>query len=236
MSSLAVFAQDPGYHTEFSDGTSGWVIFVNDSQKPIEAFNIRATCGKFMSTGYTHDVFDSGAVGSSHPVLGGIQMSLIQPGQRFFTLPKLSQQSGCEWKLQVGGAIYADGTYEGEESAIRNLQARRDGISAALQYWTKLHNDAQEGTDEEIVYAGAEELSKEDTGKTATLPGCPDQSAVCAYWWGRLQVDVNVAQHLKINQSKAHPMLVSRFVERWTEKVDADEAFKKLEETFPTPQ
>ena len=41
---VPLFAQDRGYHKELSDGTSGWAILVNDSQKNIEAYHFSAKC------------------------------------------------------------------------------------------------------------------------------------------------------------------------------------------------
>jgi hypothetical protein len=40
-----LLAQNRGYHMELSDRISGWVILVNDSENPIEAFHISARCG-----------------------------------------------------------------------------------------------------------------------------------------------------------------------------------------------
>jgi hypothetical protein len=259
---LTVFAQDRGYHMELSDGTSGWVILVNDSQKPIEAFSFRGTCasggaidtGTYftsedytdtgLGTGYTgasytgasfmYDALDSGGELRSHTQVDGRQInqrSLIQPGERFFALEKLlPQPSGCTWEGHIDGVIYADGTYQGDKSTIRELQARRAGIAAALQYWTKLHEDGPEVSDEKITYAKAEQISRKDFTKQM-FPGCRSQPVACAYWSGRHQVDSNVA--LQVRQKQ--PLLVSAFVERWEKKVDADDAFKKMSTTFLLP-
>jgi len=226
--SLPVFAQNPAYHVEFSDHTSGWVILVNDSQKPIEAFTAKATCGA-MTTTPTYDALEFSGGGTSHPAVKGLQPSLIQPGQRFFALVNLAPQpSGCVWQAQVAGVIYADGTYDGQESAVRDLQARRAGIAAALQYW----NNAQLGGHEQTVAANApnyaETLSQDDLAKTWAYT-CRDEPSVCAYWSGRHQVDQNVAQGMKRNAQ------LGPYLDRWSAKFEADVAFKTLEVTFPSP-
>ena len=227
LCSLPVFAQTPAYHLELSDGTSGWVILVNDSQKPIEAFTATATCGA-MTTTPTYDALEFSGGGTSHPAVKGLQPSLIQPGQRFFALVNLAPQpSGCAWKGHVAGVIYADGTYDGEEIAIRDLQARRAGIAAALEYWTNF----QLGHEQTVASNGvnnAEELSQDDLAKTWAYT-CRDQPAVCAYWSGRRQVDHNVAERMK------HNAPISPYLDRWTAKFDANVAFKTLEVTFPSP-
>jgi hypothetical protein len=226
--SLPAFSQNPAYHLEFSDRTSGWVILVNDSQKPIEAFTAKATCGA-TSTTPTYDALDFSAGGSSHPAIKGLQPAIIQPGQRFYALVNLAPQpSGCAWQGQIEGVIYADGTYDGEASAVRDLQARRAGIAAALQYWT----NQQLGGHEQTVAANgsnyAETLALDDQAKTWTYT-CRDQPEVCAYWSGRRHVDQNVAQGMKRNAA------INTYLDRWTAKFDADAAYKALEITFPSP-
>jgi len=226
--SLPAFAQNPGYHLEFSDHTSGWVILVNDSQKPIEAFTAKATCGATTTTP-TYDALEFSGGGTSHPAVKGLQPALIQPGQRFFALVNLAPQpSGCIWQGKVEGVIYADGTYDGEESAVRDLQARRAGIAAALQYWSNVQLLGHEQTVSANGPTHAEELSQDDLSKTWAYT-CRDQPSVCAYWSGRRQVDQNVAQGMKRNAQ------MGPYLDRWSAKFDADVAFKTLEVTFPSP-
>jgi len=228
LSSVAAFAQSSAYHLAFSEGTSGWVIVTNDSQKPIEAFSVKATCGAVSATP-AYDALEFGGGGMSHPAVKGLQPAVIQPGQRFFALVNLAPQaSGCAWQGHVQGVIYADGTYDGEESAVRELQARRAGIAAALQYWTNVELGAHEQTVAAVGAANAEVLAQDDLAKTWSHT-CPDQPAVCAYWSGRRQVDENVAQGMKRNGQ------LGNYLDRWTAKIDADVAFRTLEPIFPSP-
>lgn len=228
LSSLPVFAQTPAYHLELSDRTSGWVILVNDSQKPIEAFTVNATCGA-VTTAPTYDALEFSGGGSPHPAVKGLQPSLIQPGQRFFAPVNLAPQpSGCAWHGEVAGVIYADGTYDGQESAVHDLQARRAGIAAALQYWS---NEQLGGHEQRVEANGstyAESLAADDLSKTWSYT-CRDEPAVCAYWEGRRHVDQNVAQLMKRDAA------MSPYLDRWTAKFDADVAFKTLALTFPSP-
>ena len=226
--SLPVLAQSPAYHLEFSDRTSGWVILVNDSQKPIEAFTVTATCGPLTSTP-SYDALEFSGGGTSHPAVKGRQPSLIQPGQRFFAPVNLAPQpSGCAWRGQVAGVIYADGTYDGQELAVHDLQARRAGIEAALQYWS---NEQLGGHEQRVEANGAtyaEGLAADDLSKTWTYT-CRDEPAVCAYWEGRRHVDLNVAHQMKLGAA------MTPYLDRWTAKFDADTAFKTLQITFPSP-
>ncbi len=222
------FAQNSGYHLQLSDGTSGWVILVNDTQRPIEAFTVNATCGAVTATpAYDALAFSGG--GSSHPAVRGLQPSLIQPGQRLFALANLAPQpSGCAWQTQVAGVIYADGTYDGDESAVRDLQARRAGIAAALQYWSNMQLLGHEQTIAANGPNNAQNLSQDDLAKTWGYT-CRDQPSVCAYWSGRRQVDQNVGLLMKRDAQ------IGPYIDRWSAKVEADAAFRKLELTFPAP-
>jgi hypothetical protein len=226
--SVPVFAQNPAYHVEFSDRTSGWVILVNDSQKPIEAFTVKARCGAISATP-TYDALEFGGGGTSHPAVKGLQPAVIQPGQRFFAEVNLAPQpSGCAWQGQVAGVIYADGTYDGEESAVRDLQARRAGIAAALEYWSNAQLVGHEQTVAANGQNNAERLSEEDLSKTWAYT-CRDEPSVCAYWSGKRQVDQNVAKQMKGGAA------VNAYLDRWIAKFDADAAFKTLEAAFPSP-
>ena len=226
--SVPVLAQSPAYHVELSDRTSGWVILVNDSQKPIEAFTVTATCGA-MTTTPTYDALEFSGGGTPHPAVKGLQPSLIQPGQRFYARVNLAPQpSRCAWHEQVAGVIYADGTYDGEDNAVRDLQARRAGIAAALQFWS---NEQLGGHEQTVAASGstyAESLADDDLAKTWGYT-CREEPAVCAYWSGRRHVDQNIAQLMK------HDGAMSPYLDRWTAKLDADSAFKALQVTFPSP-
>lgn len=226
--SLPVFAQNPAYHLEFSDRSSGWVILVNDSPKPIEAFSVTATCGA-VSASPTYDALDFSGGGTPHPAVKGLQPALIQPGQRFFSRVNLAPQpAGCAWQGKVAGVIYSDGTYDGEESAVRDLQARRAGIEAALQYWTNVQLVGHEQTVAANGSTYAESLAADDLAKTWAYT-CRDEPEVCSYWAGRRHVDQNVAVQMKRSAA------MNPYLDRWTAKFDADAAFKTLAVTFPSP-
>ena len=209
------------------------MILVNDSRKPIEAFTFSGKCGS-GGAGYTYDALDSGGESRSHPAVDGhfaMQRSLIQPGQRFFALEKLlPQPSGCTWEGRILGVIYTDGTHEGEESAARDMQARRDGIAAALRYWNKLHENGADNANTRTIYAGAEQLAKSDFARQIA-PECNRQPVACAYWKGRYLVDTNIA--LQVNQQSSSQASVVTYVERWMKKADADEALRYMDTEYP---
>ena len=75
-SGFSIRAQRPGFHTEFSGGTSGPVVLVNDSQKPIEAFRGQGQCGSGTTPLYLDDL------NTPKGVLSGVrQPSIVKPGE-----------------------------------------------------------------------------------------------------------------------------------------------------------
>lgn len=229
-----LIAQERGYHTELSDGTSGWIILVNDSQKPIETFSLTGKCGT-ISTEFVHDSLDGSRTGSLHPAAGK-QSDTIKPGERFFSITKLlPQSSGCTWKVEVNAAIYTDGTYDGDENVVRALQARRDGILAAAQDWTeRLEVEFARKTAAEIVIADAKRLAEEDL-KKMMAPSCSSKPLACGYWQGRRHVDANVALHLERSNKDLDAVYAWNIqdIERWRKKIDTDGAFKRMDAIFP---
>ncbi len=128
-------AQAVQYQTELTAGTSGNLILENDARSSIEAFHYKAQCG-------------NGATEGSQDILGiqngqflGIvgdrpQHGPVRPWERVtFRENFYPNSSGCEWKVEVTAVLFSDGSYEGDKAQARAMQARRDGIVAAVGYW-----------------------------------------------------------------------------------------------------
>lgn len=119
---VPLLCQNCNYHIKLSDGDRGQVIFVNDSKKPIEAFQVSGRCGRgFMA----RDALD----GPSHDALEvpgdkeGIESVVVAPAGRMTTLATLvPHPSGCKWETGVDAVIYADGSYGGNETIARGMQ------------------------------------------------------------------------------------------------------------------
>ena len=124
--------------------------------------------------------------------------------------------------------IYADGSYQGDENLVRELQAKRDGMSIAAHLWAKrLTEDLQKNMTDEAIAAQAELIA----GTDQTQSGCHDHSVLCGWWQGKYQVDSNVALSAK---RLGHDQL-SLFVAGWCRKIEADEALKRMDLLFPLP-
>ncbi|MFT4113721.1 hypothetical protein [Silvibacterium sp.] len=235
---MLLAANSRGYHMELSDGSSGWVILVNDSQKPIEAFHFKGKCGN-AGTATVHDALDSPYESISHrPTDEAMQESVILPGVRFFSDQNLSPQpSGCTWAGDIDGVIYADGSYEGNENVVHALQARRDGILSAARFWVEATEGEAAGKFTPAVLAGeAQRLSDEDRKKMSN-PGCREQPITCAYWNGREQVDINMVGQMNADRQRGDTPYshIAQFARKWREKAEADSALKALEISFPLP-
>jgi hypothetical protein len=253
--SAPLLAQTRGYHMELSDRTSGWVILVNDSDKPIEAFYFSGQCNALNAGGgagmqFTYDALENPSTMSGHPGLDGkflSQRDTVAPKGRMISMTKLvPQQSGCDWKGDISAVIYSDGSYEGDEMIARGIAALRDGIAASVAYWQdKFNRESPEAVDLDAVNTEAQRLTKEDFAKTM-FPGCRKSPLACEYWKGRHQVDSNVAMWLrgvalKDTHEEAYKK-TAQIIERWQKKIDNNVALKRLDVVFqpqseePTPQ
>jgi hypothetical protein len=234
---------------ELSDGTSGWVILVNDSERPIEAFYFSGQCNAINARGgagvqFSYDALQSPGTVSGHPGLDGkflSQKDVVAPKGRMISMTKLElQQSGCDWKGDIDAVIYSDGSYEGDEMIARGMAAQRDGIAAGVAYWRDRFN--RENTDAvnlDAINAEAQRLKKEDSAKSWSSSGCRKSPLTCEYWKGRYQVDSNVALWLQKGAIKDTPedryRKTVQSIERWQKKIDDNVALKRLDVTFPPP-
>jgi hypothetical protein len=243
---LPIAAQHRGYHTELSNGTSGWLALINDSAQPIEAFHYKARCGN-GGMGFSHDVLDFPGNKSSQPPVGGYQPDredIVKPGdRRYFMLNLPPQTSGCAWQGDIDAVIFANGTFDGDETIVRGMQARRDGIAAAigdwkerLRNWTEQVHQQTGDTNPDPLSLKAKDLSDEDSQKTM-FPGCREKPTACEYWKGRKHVDSNIAIWAAGKSDSAverHHILLG-MIEKWQTKMDKDTAFVELDQTFPLP-
>lgn len=242
---MPLFAQDRSYHLELSDGTSGWAILVNDSQKKIEAYHFTAKCwsaGQVKGgTEYSYDALESSGTSRSGPwndVAGIVShRDVLEPDSRMVSAEKLvPQPSGCVWDAAFDAVIYADGSYSGDTMVVRGLQARRDGIAESLKYWTnRLSHEAVDKASLETIRADAERMKEEDRKKTVHSQ-CDKLPISCEYWWGRYQIDSDVTMQTK--PWKDGPELngyggIIQMYARHEKKIEADVALKKLDAVFP---
>ena len=239
---VSLLAQSRSYHMELSDGTSGWVILVNDSQKTIEAYHFSAKCSGVrpgesgLELSYDALDFVGTVIGVQGPGGGVTQHDVAEPGARIVVLDHLLPQPSCEWKADINAVLYADGSYEGDEMSARGLQARRDGIAASVKYWAdRLSQESAGKPNLEATQTDAERLTQEDEKKAHMFPGCGKLPLACQYWSGRSHVDRNVAHQAKSQKdgSEGSYRRIVQFITRWEKKMEADVALKKLDAVFP---
>ena len=235
---LPLSAQSRSYHMELADGTSGRVAVANDSAKPIEAFHITGRCGQAgIATGY--DVLQSPRDGGSlflDPERQRISRDgVIAPQTRVFLTTQFDPQpSGCAWKGVIDGVIYTDGSFEGEGDAVRRMMAHRDGIVAAVNYWSsRLLHEGAEREDPGALAESAKSMITTDRMKGGNDP----QSLQFEYWQGRSMVDRDISMWLKTTNDAPQIMFERTVsdVKSWQMKIEGNIALKKLDATFPPP-
>ena len=235
---VVVLGQSQSYSLELSDGTTGRVMVVNESDQPMEAFHFHSECGN-GGFEFVEDQLASWGSGSDLTDLSGRHFRspyLLGPHQRGMSMRRvMPQPSGCAAHSDIDAVVYADGSYEGDESAVQALQARRDGMAAALQFWIeRLNGEDLQRLDVGSLGEEAGRLKHTDETKYS----CRVAPIACSYWLGRLQVDQNVLLQLKPNDGEDDPATLRRILGllvRWQKKIGDDAAFKKLDGQFPLP-
>ena len=114
------------------------------------------------------------------------------------------------------------------------MMAHRDGIVAAVNYWSgKLLHEGAEREDPGTLAESAKSMIATDRMKAGNNP----QSLQYEYWQGRSMVDTDVSMWLKMTN---HPPEVvfertASAVRSWQGKIEGNIALKKLDATFPLP-
>lgn len=251
-------AQNPSYHVELSDGTSGRVILLNDSAKPIEAFFIWQQCGTAIGMSIHDTQRPSGSGFSAHiqdALSGpgdriGIPGSrermavVVAPGGRFISSMSIAsdpRSMKCEVKIIAG--VFTDGSTEGVVQALSSMQASRDGIASGVRHWNATLNPASgEMPDPEAILSDAESRSLTDQQKLQISHGPVLRILLTPaynYWTGRSQVDNWIANSMKDELPRHDPAdalkSLARMIGYWQKKMDTDVAMKKLALAFPLP-
>lgn len=227
-------AQSPEYHAELAEKTSGHIIVVNDSDKPMEAYHVTTTCtgangfrSAMDSGGYDVLTTPWAAGGQSYP-----QYDVIAPHTRKVSEHSIAPEQGCNWTAVLDGVIFSDGSYGGSPDVVQSMQAWRDGLAASVQYWADRMRTVADPQSLDIPNE-AKQRSQEDQSKQFD-PLTPGGQ----YWQGRFLVDGNLAQISQssdTNPRKALRLraLTSQMVNEWVSRLDRDLAFQALDVTFP---
>lgn len=253
--------QSRSYHVELSESSiksdSGNkvsnVVVVNDSDKPIEAFHLTKRCetvsgGNRVEGGARHDtLFGPGTQEGFYGPDGKMKMqsSVVQPRGRFVSGTTIfSGPETQECDAQVDAAIFADGSYEGDEAQIRGLEARRDGIEVTIGYWANRLDpeDASERNLNSVLTEAKLRAANEGVQAQHHIswnPDYPDASAAWNYWTGRDEADLflvtNLPAYINDDASAARYKSVANDVRRWRENIEGNLAKKKLDAIFPLP-
>jgi RNase H-fold protein (predicted Holliday junction resolvase) len=231
-------AQAPSYHAEVMSGFSGNIAMVNESDKTIEAFHLKAVCGKTTEGDTTYDALTwPGDRVPTVPVDGGQianQSDVVLPHTRMFSsMPLDAQPSGCMWTVEVNGVIFSDGTYSGSQEVVQLMQAWRDGLAASIRYWAdRLRTSAADQAFN--IQDEAKKRSKEDQSKELD-----PRSLAGQYWLGRFLVDEDLAQISQPSGTDSTRRALwrrqypSQMVNEWQAKLDNDKAFKRLDAILP---
>jgi hypothetical protein len=208
LTGLSVYAQSPNYHLEFSDGPmklpkdyprTRWVSLVNDSSKQIEAYDslelspdggfCAETSEDFLTYPYPAPMANVfGADGKESRGRG------VEQGGRWDLGYLGIDRHGKECELKAVAVVFVDGSYEGDEVMVRGLKAHRDGVAAALNYWSQemVGKEPNKANLADLVDHTENRSGKDDMEKMKYLHSMTDDEAekpLREYWSGRYEVD-----------------------------------------------
>jgi hypothetical protein len=158
-------AQQHSYHTVNPDDVH--FILVNDSKKTIEAFHAREHCGELFGwmirDSLSLNILSKYEFGATE----SMQDRMVKPGGRFVSILSLiNSRERCE--EAVDAVIFSDGSYEGEEQALRGLQDERAGITESIKYWAdRFRREKSDGSSAKSMFADSTCLAAVDLGGTS---------------------------------------------------------------------
>jgi hypothetical protein len=223
---LPLAAQSSSYHLEFE---SQGLVLVNDSEKVIEAYMVREACDKFA--GFTARILYVGTHGG--------RSAVIKSGERRNLGISRPDDQSCD--QLVDAVIFADGSFEGKEAAVRSLKAHSDGIAASVNYW--VDRISRENPDGSTLASLLDEIKRRianDKAQAGRYPAHLERETpppLWEYWEGRWAVDHSLEERfqrewtaMKADEAlhRARDYMVKRKAD-----IDGDEGLQKLNTAFP---
>jgi hypothetical protein len=242
---LPVAAQSSSYHLEFEDyAGSKQVILVNDSEKPIEAFAASQRCQGGSGAGGVRDILfypskdiDMQAADRSGPPRSGV----LDTGARWSTLLVMMPERG-DCQNRITAVFFSDGSFEGDDSAVRSLKAGRDGLAAGVHYWAdRISREKPDGSTLNALLAEVRERMAADQAKQYKYPTSVHRDASAQplreYWesWLTVERDIESRFPNDLGQEKPSATLrkVADMINGWKTKIDGNIALQKLNAVFP---
>jgi hypothetical protein len=229
---LPLASQSARTHLEFEPkGSFFQLVLVNDSEKAIEAFSVRQTCDK--SGEFTAAILYNGLRGTNGVIESGEHRGLGGGWK------SPSGDLACDAQLEA--VFFADGSFEGNDAAVRGLKARGDGITASVNYWVdRIRREKTDGTTLGSLLDVIKQRVAVDKAQQGRYPlnrehGTPP--LLREYWEGRREVDAALEARFPrdLFTVKANELLqrVTDYMEKWKADIDGTEALQKLNTVFP---
>ena len=248
---LPSVAQSSSYHLEFADSRSGHqsVFLVNDSDKPIEAFAASQRCQKAnggSGTDGSRDIlfYPSKGAGSDMQAAdrsGPPRSGVLDTGERWRTFLAMMLEKG-DCRNRITAVLFSDGSFEGDDAAVRGLKAQRDGLAAGVHYWAdRISHEEPDGSTLNALLAEVRERMVADQAKQKKYPasGHGDSSAhlLWEYWasWTTVERDIELRFPKDLSQEKPSATLrkVADMINGWKTKIVGNIALQKLNVVFP---
>lgn len=143
---------------------------------------------------------------------------------------------------QITAVLFSDGSFEGDDAAIRSLKAGRDGLAAAVHYW--VDRISQEKPDGSTLYAMLAEVKDRlaaDEAKRKKYPTStqrdPSAQPLWEYWSSQATVEGDIEllfpKDLSLEKPSETLRKIANMMTSWKIKIDSNLALQKLNAVFP---
>jgi hypothetical protein len=174
-----------------------WVSLVNDSSKQIEAYDSLELspdggfCAETSEDFLTYPAPMANVFGADGKESRGRG---VEQGGRWDLGYLGIDPHGKECEPKAVAVIFVDGSYEGDEVMVRGLKAHRDGVAAALNYWSQemVGKEPNKANLADLLDHTGNRLKKDGMEEMKYLHSMTDdevEKLFREYWSGRCEVD-----------------------------------------------
>ena len=166
---------------------------------------------------------------------------VLDKGARWKTfLIMMPERGDCQ--NRINAVLFSDGSFEGDDAAVRSLKAGRDGLAAAVRYWAdRIDREKPDGSTLNALLAEVRERVAADQAKEKKYPISvnrdPSAPPLWEYWasWATVEGDIELRFPKDFGQEKPSATLrkVTDMINEWKTKIDGNIALQKLNVVIP---
>jgi hypothetical protein len=152
----------------------------------------------------------------------------------------MPERGDCQNRITA--VLFSDGSFEGDDAAMRSVKAGRDGLAAAVHYWAdRISQEKPDGSTLYAMLAEVKERIAADEAKRKKYPTItqrdPSAQPLWEYWSSQATVERDIELLFPKDLSREKPSetlrKVANMMNAWKTKIDSNLALQKLNTIFP---